>query len=229
MATTDFMIRELPEAERPRERLLAQGSEALSEAELVAVLLRTGRPGTSARQMALDLLRDLGGLPGLLQANPHALRRQGLGPAKAASLLAAVELGRRLAREEMPEGQPLRRPGEVVRYLTLRYQVRDQEVVGALFVDVKNRLIGEREIFRGTLERATADPREILKECLLRGCSGVVLFHTHPSGDPSPSTEDLAFTQRMEEACQVIGVRLVDHLILAGPRRWTSLLRKSSW
>lgn len=225
----DCMIRELPETERPRERLLARGSEALSEAELIAVLLRTGGPGISARQLALDLLRDVGGLPGLLESSPHALRRHGLGPAKVASLLAAIELGRRLAREEMPERRPLTRPAEVARYLTLRYRVRDQEVVGALFVDSKNRLIGEREVFRGTLDRAVADPREVLKESLLRGASGVILFHTHPSGDPSPSTEDMLFTRRMEQACELVGVRLVDHLILGGAGRWTSLLRKSSW
>lgn len=229
MATAEYMIRELPATERPRERLLALGSAALSEAELVAVLLRTGRPGVSARQMALDLLRDVGGLPGLLAAGPHALRRHGLGPAKAASLLAAVELGRRIARDEMPERRPLTRPAEVARYLTLRYRVRDQEVVGALFVDVRNRLLGEREVFRGTLERATADPREILKECLLRGASGVILFHTHPSGDPSPSTEDLLFTRRMEQAAELVGVRLVDHLVLGTTGRWSSVLRKSSW
>ena len=229
MATNESMIRELPETERPRERLLLRGSDALSEAELVAVLLRTGRPGVSARQMALDLLRDVGGLPGLVAAGAHTLRRHGLGPAKAASLLAAVELGRRLAREEMPERRPLTRPDEVARYLALRYQARDQEVVGALFLDAKNRLLGEREIFRGTLERSIADPREILKECLLRGASGVVLFHTHPSGDPSPSGEDLLFTQRMEQAANLVGVRLVDHLVLGGAVRWRSLLRKTSW
>jgi DNA repair protein RadC len=229
MATAEHMIRELPETERPRERLLALGSEALSEAELVAVLLRTGRPGVSARQMALDLLRELGGLSGLLAAGQHALRRHGLGPAKAASLLAAIELGRRLAREEMPQRRPLTRPAEVARYLTLRYRVRDQEVVGALFVDAKNRLLGERELFRGTLERATADPREILKECLLRGASGVVLFHTHPSGDPSPSTEDLLFTRRLELAAELVGVRLIDHLVLGGAGRWSSVLRKTTW
>jgi DNA repair protein RadC len=230
MANADgMMIRELPETERPRERLLERGSEALSEAELVAVLLRTGTPGTSARQMALELLRDLGGLSGLLEANPLALRRYGLGPAKAASLLAAVEIGRRLAREEMPHRHPLTRPSEVVRYLSLRYRVRDQEVMGALFVDARNRLLGEREVYRGTLQRASVEPREILKESLLRGASGVILFHTHPSGDPSPSAEDLAFTKRMGEAAEVVGVRLVDHLVLGKGGRWASVLRKSAW
>jgi DNA repair protein RadC len=224
-----YMIRELPACERPRERLLEQGSRALSDAELVAVLLRTGRAGTSAMQMALELLGDCGGLTGLPEATALTLRRSGIGPAKAASLLAAVEIARRLAREQLPDREPLTRPAEVVRYLALRYRERDQEVMGALFLDIRNRLVGEREIFRGTLNRAAVEPREILKEALLRGAAGVVLFHNHPSGDPTPSTEDLLFTKRMAEAGDLVGVRLVDHLILGSGRRWASLRDRRAW
>jgi DNA repair protein RadC len=220
---------DLPAAERPRERLLAQGSAALSDAELVAVLLRTGTVGSSAVRMAREILTELGGLPGLLGAAPVTLRRQGVGLAKAASLLAAVEIGRRLARHELPDREPLTRPAQVVRYLDLRYRVRDQEVVGALFLDTRNRLLGEREIFRGTLDRAAVEPREILKEALLQGAAGVVLFHTHPSGDLAPSLGDRQFTRRLEHAADVVGVRLVDHLILAGSGRWVSLLEKTAW
>lgn len=229
MPPVDLMIRELPAAERPRERLLAQGSAALSDAELIAVLLRTGSVGRSAAQLAIELLQDVDGLPGLLGVGARALRRHGLGPAKAASVLAAVELGRRLAREEVPQRAPIRKPADVVRYLTLRYHLRDQEVMGAIFVDVRNRHQGDCEIFRGTLHRAAVEPREILKECLLRGAAGVILFHTHPSGDPSPSTEDLLFTRRMELAADVVGVRLVDHLVVGGAGRWLSLLRRAAW
>jgi DNA repair protein RadC len=117
----------------------------------------------------------------------------------------------------------------VVRYLALRYHLRDQEVMGAVFLDARNRLLGDCELFRGTLHRAAVEPREILKECLLRGAAGVVLFHTHPSGDPSPSTEDLLFTRRMEVAAEVVGVRLVDHLVVGGAGRWLSLLRRAAW
>jgi DNA repair protein RadC len=223
------MIRELPETERPRERLLAQGSAALSDAELLAVLLRTGSVGRSALQMAMELLQETDGLPGLMGVGARALQRHGLGPAKAASLLAAVELGRRLAREDLPRRAPVRRPGDVVRYLALRYHLRDQEVMGAIFLDARNRLLGDCEIFRGTLHRAAVEPREILKESLLRGAAGVVLFHTHPSGDPSPSTEDLIFTRRMEQAAHVVGVCLVDHLVVGGTGRWVSMLRRAAW
>jgi DNA repair protein RadC len=229
MPPVDMMIRELPAAERPRERLLAQGSAALSDAELIAVLLRTGSVGRSAFQMAMELLQDVDGLPGLSGVGARALQRHGLGPAKAASLLAAIELARRLAREEVPQRAPVRRPGDVVRYIALRYHVRDQEVMGAVFLDARNRLLGDCEMYRGTLHRAAVEPREILKECLLRGAAGVVLFHTHPSGDPSPSTEDLLFTRRMEVAAEVVGVLLVDHLVVGSAGRWLSLLRRAAW
>jgi DNA repair protein RadC len=228
--TTDYMIRELPEGERPRERLLQQGGSSLADSELLAVLIRTGRRGASAIQMAMDLLRENGGLSGLLTATPHSLRRNGLGPAKAASLLAAVELGRRLVRDQLLDSeQPLSRPVDVARYLALRYHTSDQEVMGALFLDARNLLLGEREMFRGTLSRISVEPREILRECLQRGASSIYLFHTHPSGDPEPSAEDLLFTRRMAEAAEIVGLRLVDHVVLGHRGRWVSLREKSAW
>ncbi len=229
MPTVEFMIRELPEGERPRERLLEQGSGALSDAELIAVMLRTGRVGASAIQMAMELLRESGGLSGLLGATPLMLRRNGLGPAKAASLLAAIEIGRRLAREQILDREPMGRPAEVARYLSLRYRLRDQEVMGAIFLDSRKRLLSDKEIYRGTIDRAAVEPREVLKECLLRGASGLILFHTHPSGDPSPSLDDTEFTRRMAQAANVIGVLLVDHLILASSGRWVSLKERGLW
>jgi DNA repair protein RadC len=226
---TDYLIRELPQGERPRERLLQQGGGSLADSELLAVLIRTGRRGASAIQMAMDVLRESGGLSGLLTATPHSLRRNGLGPAKAASLLAAVELGRRLAREQLLDHEPLSRPVDVARYLALRYHTSDQEVMGALFLDARNLLLGEREMFRGTLSRIAVEPREILRECLQRGASSIYLFHTHPSGDPAPSAEDLLFTRRMAEAAEIVGLRLVDHVVLGNRGRWVSLREKSAW
>lgn len=223
------VVREMPKEERPRERLLRHGSHVLSDAELLAVLLRTGRPGTSVLDLAREILEGSGGLLGLLGASPESLQAKGLGPAKVAGLLAAVEIGRRLARAQFSDRQPLSRPSQVASYLALRYRLRDQEVMGALFLDSRNRLMGEREIFRGTLNRAAAEPREILKEGLLRGAAGIVLFHTHPSGDPSPSAEDLLFTRRMADAGEVVGIRLVDHLILGSGGRWVSLRERGAW
>jgi DNA repair protein RadC len=229
MPERGLLIEEIPLRERPRERLVAGGAGVLSDEELVAVLLRTGAPGVSVVGMARGLVEQHGGLTGLLGATLATLRRYGLGEAKAASLIAAIEIGRRLARGEIRDRTLLARPAEVARYLLLRYQQRDQEVMGAVFLDARHRLIGEREVFRGTLHRAAVEPREILKDCLLRGASGVALFHTHPSGDPTPSAEDLLFTRRMAEAAEVIGVELVDHLVLGGPGRWVSLRERGAW
>jgi DNA repair protein RadC len=223
------LIAEIPLRERPRERLVAGGVGVLSDEELVAVLLCTGAPGIPVMGMARELVEQHGGLTGLLGATLATLRRPGLGAAKAAALMAAFEIGRRLAQGELRSRKVLARPAEVARYLLLRYQQRDQEVMGALFLDARHRLLGEREIFRGTLHRAAVEPREILKDCLLRGASGVALFHTHPSGDPTPSAEDLLFTRRMAEAAEVIGVELVDHLILGSPGRWVSLRERGAW
>ena len=226
-----YLIRELPEGERPRERLLEHGGASLADSELLAVLLRTGRKGVSALQMAMDLLRESGGPAGLLTATPHSLRRNGIGPAKAAALLAAVEVGRRLAREQLLDREPLSRPVDVARYLALRYHTCDQEVMGALFLDARNHLLGEREIFRGTMSRMAVEPREILRECLQRGASSVYLFHTHPSGDPSPSAEDVLFTRRIAEAAEIVGLRLADHVVIGSRGRWVSLKEKarSAW
>jgi DNA repair protein RadC len=219
----------LPEDERPRERLLAAGPAALSDAERLGVLLRPGRPGASAVERGRELLRASGGLSGLLGAGPSGMRLAGLGAAKAAAVLAAIEIGRRLARGQMPEREPLGHPAAVARYLALRFSLPDQEVMGALFLDTRHRLLGESEVYRGTLNRAAVEPRGLLKEALLRGAAGLILFHTHPSGDPSPSSEDLVFTRRLAEAAEAVGLRLMDHLILGGSGAWTSLKQRGAW
>jgi len=195
----------------------------------VAILLRTGRPGASAIELAREILGRVGGVPGLAESGAPMLLRKGLGGAKAASLLAAVELGRRLARAEAIDGAALGAPAAVASYLALRYRLRDQEVLGALYLDTRNRLIAERELYRGTLNRAAVEPRAILKEGLLAGASGLIVFHTHPSGDPGPSAEDLAFTRRLAEAGEVVGIRLVDHLVLGSVGRWVSLRERGAW
>ncbi|MCH9648005.1 MAG: DNA repair protein RadC [Deltaproteobacteria bacterium] len=219
-------IREMPLQERPRERLLSHGSETLSDAELLAVLLRTGSPGLPVMTLARELLeewRGLGGMPGLSYRD---LRRRGLGAAKAASLLAAVEIGRRLALGKLQSGDVLSRPSSVAAYLMLRYGRKHQEVMGALFLDSRHRLIASQEFFRGTLQRTSVEPRAILKEALLRGSAAIVLFHTHPSGDPSPSNEDILFTRRMVEAGDWVGVRVIDHFILGSAGSFVSLQQR---
>lgn len=222
-------LRDLPAEERPRERLLQRGAGSLSDGELVAVVLRTGRRGASAVEVAREVLEACGGLVGLVRADSAALPRAGLGPAKRAVLLAALEIGRRAARADVPDRDLLREPSAVARYLSVRYAAADQEVMGALYLDTRHRLIAEGELFRGALSRATVEPRPILKQGLLVGAAALLLFHTHPSGDPTPSAEDLAFTRRMAEAGEVVGVRLLDHLILGSARRWLSLRQRGAW
>lgn len=224
-----LLIRDLPLDERPRDRLLHHGSHALSDAELVAVLLHTGRRGTSVLDLARELLHDHGGLVGLLGSTAPSLRRPGVGPGKAAALLAALELATRLSRCDSTVKHPLRDPAALARYLWLRYSTCDQEVMGSLFLDGRHRLIAEAEIYRGTLSRAAVEPRAILKRGLLVGAASVAVFHTHPSGDPAPSAEDLAFTRRLAEAGDIVGIRLLDHLILGSPTRWLSLREHGGW
>jgi DNA repair protein RadC len=203
--------------------------QALTDAELLGLLLSGGHFYKSSLSSARKLLLTCGGLDALLAGSGAMLQYGGLRDSQASALLAARELACRLARHRIPHRHPLARPADVARFLTLQYQQRDQEVMGALFLDVRHCLLGHKEIYRGTLHRAAVEPREILKECLLRGAGGVALFHTHPSGDPTPSSEDLLFTRRMAEAAALIGVELVDHLVLGTSGRWLSLRERGVW
>ena len=220
--------RKLPQEDQPSERMLRAGGAALSDAELLSCLL-LGGARLDALEVAQKLICDLEGLGGLLSARERDLALPGVGPARRAALLAAVELSRRLARTRMPRRDLLDRPDAVASYLSLRYSQSDQEVMGALYLDVRNRLIAEGDIYRGTLSRAAVEPRTIIKTGLLCSASGFILFHTHPSGDPSPSAEDLTFTRRMAEAGELVGVRLLDHIILGSAGRWVSLGRRGAW
>ena len=222
-------LKDIPEDSRPRERLLRCGGKSLSDAELIAILLRSGRPGQSAIAMAQDVLDGSGGILGLVEGDFTTVHRQGLGRAKAATLLAAVELARRIARARIPQRQLLDRPDTVAAYLTLRYGRSNQEVMGAVYLDVRRRLLADVDFFHGTLDRAAVEPQPILKEALRRNASSFVLFHTHPSGDPSPSAEDLQFTRRLAKAGDVLGIEMVDHLILGSAGRWVSLKRRGTW
>lgn len=217
------LIRELPPEERPRQRLLRVGGEVLSNREILSLILGSGSPGVCPLGLARDLLEERGGLAGLVGIQPEGLRRRGLGEAKAASILAALELARRLAHAEVPKRQPMSDPLTVVKYLFLRYSTIGHEILGALYLDVRHRLMGDREIYRGTLSRAAVEPREIFHYALVRGAASVVIWHTHPSGDPTPSLEDRSFTRRVAEAGYALGVSLVDHLIVGSTGRWVSL------
>ncbi len=223
------LIAELPLDERPRERLLRNGPKALTDAELVAILLKNGRPGASVLEVAREILVSAGGLPGLAGACARSLRRNGVGQVKLATLLAAVEIAARMALAAVPDRQPLSRPGAVAKYIDLRYGRLGQEILGVLYVNAKGDLLEERELYRGTQHRASVEPREILRRGLLCGAAGVVMWHCHPSGDPAPSREDIAFTRRMAKACEVVGIELVDHMVVGAGGAFVSMKARGGW
>lgn len=223
------MARANGSGELPRERLLEKGPDALTDAELLAVLVQNGVPGYSAVEVAKELLKKLSGLTGLLHASSSTLCQIGIGRVKRAKLLASVEIARRMTAGKLP-GHPLERPDAVVRHVRMHYEQRDQEVVGVLYLNSRNQLIGEAELFRGTISRSVVEPRPILRNALEQGASGILLFHTHPSGDPSPSADDMLFTRRLRAAGEVLGIILVDHLIVgASGGGWISMKQRRGW
>jgi DNA repair protein RadC len=203
-------------ADLPRERLRLLGVRALSDAELLALLLRTGGAGASALSVARDLLDRFGGLRRLAQAAPRELSgARCVGPAKSASLLAALEIGRRAAEQRLSVGQPIQRPEDVHRHFYLRLREARQECFTALLLDGRHRLIGEELVSRGTLTASLVHPREVFRRALREAAAALVLVHNHPSGDPSPSPEDREVTERLVRAGELLGVRVVDHVIVA--------------
>jgi len=217
-------IADLPLDERPRERLFRHGAQTLSDAELVALLLGSGTSGASAIDVARALLGD-----GLVRMSRRdwsiARRERGVGEAKAARLAAAFELGRRLAAHTDGDRDPVRDPVGIARGLVHRYGHHTQERLGAVFLDAKSRPIREREIYVGTINATTVSTRDILRIALDEGAVSVIIFHNHPSGDPSPSADDLLFTRQMVEAGNLLGIEVVDHLII-GMNKYVSLKQR---
>ncbi|HEV3460180.1 MAG TPA: DNA repair protein RadC [Thermoanaerobaculia bacterium] len=210
------------------EHLLHQLHE-LADAELLGVLLAGGRLQPESVRLARELLESWGGLAALAGTSLALLRSYGLRHAQASALLVTGEIACRLARNRVPDQAPLSRPSDLARFLALRYHQRDQEVMGALFLSARRRLLGDKELYRGTMHRAAVEPREILKECLLRRARSFVLFHTHPSGDPTPSVQDLEFTQRMVQASRIMGIAMIDHLVLGATGQWVSIQARGGW
>jgi DNA repair protein RadC len=210
-------INDWPVAERPRERLLTLGPERLSDAELVAVFLRSGIPGKNAVELGRELIGRFGGLAGLLAAGHAALREtRGLGDAKAAQLAAVLEMARRCLGEELRSGAALNSPAAVRDYLRLALSAREHEVFVALFLDAQHRVIAAEELFRGTLTQTSVYPREVVKVALRRNAAAVILAHNHPSGIAQPSQADELLTRSLIEALALIDVKVLDHFIVAG-------------
>jgi DNA repair protein RadC len=210
-------IKDWPESERPRERLLAHGPQALTEAELLAVFLRTGVPGRSVLDLARGALERFGGLNGLIAAPRTEVEQlAGFGPAKYAQLQAVFELARRALREDVKRETLLNSPQKVRDYLRLTLAHLQHEVFVALFLDTQNRLIAQEELFRGTLAQTSVYPREIVKSALRHNAGAVIFAHNHPSGLAEPSRADELLTRTLKSALELIEVRVLDHIIVAG-------------
>lgn len=214
---------DLPVHDRPRERLLALGPAVVSDVELVAILLRTGQRGSSATDAARRLLVEAGGLSGLASIDPSEMTETpGVGPAKAVTVAAAVELGRRAMTAEAERGELLDGPDAAGRFLAARLNGRRQEVIGFIALDGRHRRLRVREVALGTRNQAPVDVGELLRRALLDGAAGLLLFHNHPSGELSPSEDDLRLTRRVAAAGDAVGVPVLDHVIVAGTH-WLSL------
>jgi len=212
MSITDW----LPE-ERPRERLLARGAESLSDAELIAIFLRTGVKGRSALDIARELLTRFGSVSALFAADVAALAgTAGLGSAKRAQLAAVMEVARRALRETMSRGNALSSPRAVRDFLRLKLQNRPHEVFVGVFLDAQNRLLAVEELFRGTLTQTSVYPREVVKRALHFNAAALIFAHNHPSGVAEPSRSDEALTQTLKQALALVDVKVLDHFVIGG-------------
>lgn len=217
------VIADLPLDDRPRERLLAHGAETLSDAELIAVLLGSGLPGKNAIQLAREILRE--GMSGLRRREPAEIARlNGIGPAKASRIAAAFEVARRLSSAE-PDSLPAYDPEVFGRALITEYAHHVQERLGAAFLDSRERLLRQREIYVGTINHAAVSTRDVIRHALAENACAVVLYHNHPSGDPTPSAEDLLFTRKMTESLRLCDIELADHIVI-GAHRYYSMRQR---
>lgn len=216
--STPLPLRAWPSGERPREKLLERGVGALSDAELLALLLGTGPRGGDALELARRLLRDHDGLRNLLSAPTNQiLGARGMGPARVAALQASLELARRHYGAALRAGVSLSSPLETRRFLNAQLRDRPYEVFCCLYLDNRHRLIAFEELFRGTIDGASVHPREVLRQTLAHNAAAVILAHNHPSGIAEPSRADELVTVRLRDALALVDVRVLDHLIVAGP------------
>ncbi|AZD32596.1 RadC family protein [Pseudomonas chlororaphis] len=208
-------IRDWPAAERPREKLLEQGALTLSDAELLAIFLRTGVAGKSAVDLARHLLHQFGSLRGLLEADQLTFSRQlGLGPAKFAQLQAVLEMARRHLAEKLSRNSVLESPVAVRDYLKAMLRHEPHEVFGCLFLDSKHRVLAFEALFQGSINTTSVYPRQVVKRALAHNAAALILCHNHPSGVSEPSQADRLLTRRLTEALDLVDVRVLDHFIV---------------
>jgi len=211
-----------PKGERPREKLLERGPHALSSAELLAIILMSGSKGKSAVDLGRELISDFGSLRNLSRRLPKEYSsRRGMGQAKAAQLAAAFELGRRLMGEPSTPKERLGSSAEVVKQLMPRYRDLNRELFTIAILDSAHRIIKTKLLTAGTLNAALVHPREVYREAVVEGAAGLILVHNHPSGDPSPSEEDIKLTRQMVRAGEALGIPVVDHVIIGDGRHFS--------
>ncbi|MGQ9823686.1 MAG: RadC family protein [Desulfotomaculales bacterium] len=219
-------MKDMPSELRPRERLLKEGARSLTDAELLAILLRTGTSRNTALDLAAVILANFNGLRGLVQASVEELSAvKGVGPAKAAQIKAALELGKRLAADAGEERAVIKTPADAAGLVMEEMRHLDREHFRALLLNAKNQVIGQEVISIGTLNSSAVHPRELFKSAIKRSAAAVILVHNHPSGDPSPSREDVDVTRRLVEVGRLIGIEVLDHLVI-GDNKFSSLKEK---
>ena len=218
-----YRIRDLHESDRPRERLAALGPQALSNAELIAILLRVGVTGESAVHVGQRLLNKFGGLTGLHRAPLADIKKQhGLGDAKASQIKAAIELGRRLTLEAPEERPSINSPADAAALVSYEMSALEQEHLRVILLDRRNRVLETVEVYKGSVNSSQVRIGEVFKEAVRKNASAVIVIHNHPSGDPTPSPDDVAVTRAIVQAGKLLDVEVLDHLVI-GQGKWISL------
>lgn len=221
-----MLIKDFPKDERPRERFIKHGPESLSNQELLAILLRTGTKAESVLQLAQRLIKEFEGLRMLKDATLEELTQiKGIGEAKAIQILAAVELGKRINSLSNEERYSIRSPEDGANYVMEEMRFLNQEHFVCLYLNTKNQVIHKQTVFIGSLNASIVHPREVFREAFRRSAASIICIHNHPSGDPTPSREDIEVTRRLKECGRMIGIEILDHIII-GDKRFVSLKEK---
>jgi DNA repair protein RadC len=218
-----YRIMDLEESERPRERLARLGPQVLTNAELLAILLRTGVPGENAVQVGNRLLQEFGGLAGIHRADFNEVRNQhGIGPAKAAQIKAAIELGRRLTAVSPDERPAIHSPADAAALVQFEMSALEQEELHVMLLDTRNRLLDIDKVYRGSVNTSQVRVGELFKSAVRRNAAAILVIHNHPSGDPTPSPDDVGLTRNIVQAGKLLDVEVLDHLVI-GRGRYVSL------
>lgn len=223
---SNYTVKEMPKSERPRERLLAYGPGALSTGELLAIILRTGTRDENVLQLAQRLLADHNGLAGMARVSPEELMEEkGLGPAKVTQVKAALELGRRMLLESPGERTQIRSPADAANLVLTEMGLFDQEHLRVMLLDTKNRVLSIKDVYKGSLNTSLIRVAEVFRPAIQANCASLVVLHNHPSGDPTPSPEDVAVTRQIVQAGKLLDIEVLDHLVI-GFQRYVSLKEK---